>query len=271
MRTRKRYFLLALEIGAGMKKILAGALIALGFSGQAFAADAYNWTGFYVGGNVGYGWGKVDTRSDTLPSPAAFGGFLIPSSLDFRTEGFFGGGQIGYNLQTNRIVWGVEADIQGSGIDGSVWSGPTIATNNFIIPGYRTSGERLTWFGTVRGRIGFALTDTFQFYTTGGLAYGNVEYSSNSNFSFLGNQDYPSNVSKTKVGWTLGGGGEWAVANNWSVKLEYLYIDLGDERRVADGSPANPPFQIAYSSKTQEHTLRAGLNYKFGGPAFTRY
>lgn len=233
---------------------------------------AYDWSGLYIGGNVGYGWGNVETRSDTLPSPAAFGGTLDPLALDFRTKGIIGGGQIGYNWQAGRAVWGIEADIQGSDIKGSVWSGPTIATNNFRIPGFRESAEKLTWFGTVRVRAGFTLIDTLQLYATGGLAYGHIDYSSNSNFaSFLGIQNYPSNVGKTKVGWTIGGGGEWAIANNWSMKLEYLYIDLGNETRIADGSPANPPFQIAYSSKTQEHILRLGLNYKFGGPSAARY
>lgn len=233
---------------------------------------AYDWSGLYIGGNVGYGCGNVETKSDTLPSPAAFGGTLDPLALDFRTEGIIGGGQIGYNWQAGRAVWGIEADIQGSDIKGSVWSGPAIATDNFRIPGFRESAEKLTWFGTVRARAGFTLIDTLQLYATGGLAYGHIDYSSNSNFaSFLGIQNYPSNVGKTKVGWTIGGGGEWAIANNWSMKLEYLYIDLGSETRIADGVPANPPFQIAYSSKTQEHILRLGLNYKFGGPSAARY
>jgi outer membrane immunogenic protein len=260
-----------------MKKIvLATVLAALG-SASALAADlaprAYSkapmmaapvstWQGFYIGGNVGYGWGAGATDVSFLPSPAAFG--VANTSLNSNPQGVIGGAQIGYNWQTGIFVAGFEADIQGSGIKGNASKGtlffPTLApVPNSLL----TTNEKLSWFGTARGRLGITVTPAFLLYGTGGFAYGQVKDSANTQFNNAAD-NFLANVSKTRAGWTAGAGGEWMFAPGWSAKFEYLYIDLGKSSAVASDTPLpDPPFQVGYTWHTQDHIVRAGVNYHF--------
>src|SRR5450759_2527561 len=220
-------------------------------------APLYNWTGFYIGLNAGYSWGRQD--NDLVDAAT---GVTIFSNAD-NLNGFIGGGQIGYNWQVNQWVFGLEADFQGSGqnADGSF---ATPATNTCLpfascpVPATSTAyTDKLDWFGTVRGRIGYAMGATGNWlpYVTGGWAYGHGEISGTTTSggvatSFSGSQDYS--------GWTVGGGVEWAFMNQWSVKVEYLYIDFGDGPTV----PVSATRDIV-SGKMTDNILRAGLNYKF--------
>ncbi len=264
-----------------MRRYVISALAAaasIGFVSSAIAADLpakapivkapvavpFSWTGFYIGGNVGYGWGNGDTSFTPLPTAAAFVN-LAPTTLSPNPKGVFGGLQAGYNLQMGEWVWGLETDFQWSGMTGSVTQTPIIQNNGtaFGGAGFLQASEKITWFGTLRARAGITPADRVLLYVTGGLAYGNVEYAAQTDFRPVGTIQYPASFSKTKAGWTLGGGFEWAVANNWSVKAEYLYINLGNESTTANPVPANPPFQVAYSWKTTENIVRFGLNYLF--------
>ena len=184
-----------------MKRIFIGiAAIACLLTTGAFAADlaarpytkapvyvdaGYNWTGFYVGGNIGYSWGRSNDTS-TLTNGA---GTVVFTSID-RTnlDGIVGGGQIGYNWQTQNWLWGVEADIQGTDEKGSrAFTCPTaVCTPNVpgffaaVIPGPAVPvalNQKIDWFGTVRGRVGVLATPKVLFYATGGLAYGEVKTS----------------------------------------------------------------------------------------------
>jgi outer membrane immunogenic protein len=270
--------------GTSMKKLALAILIFALSTAGASAADMavkappmaapviYSWTGFYIGGNVGYGWGQANNNFVPLPSPAQFVNLAV-QDLNSDPRGVIGGGQIGYNWQNGKFVYGLEADIQGADVTGRVTVTPIIQNNLTPFPGaaFLSSGERLTWFGTVRGRVGITPVDRLLLYVTGGFAYGNVDYYSETNFRPVGTTQYLASFSKTKTGWTLGAGGEWAVGNNWSVKAEYLYIDLGNENTVVNANPLLPPFQVAYSWRTQEHIARVGLNYKWGGPVVARY
>ena len=184
---------------------------------------AYNWTGFYLGINGGYGWGKSDwTAFGTDADPA--GGLV--------------GGTIGYNWQTPGSPWvfGLEGDIDWSGIKGSF-------TNALCPTGCET---RNNWLGTARGRIGYAF-DRVMPYLTGGLAVGDIE----------ANQSTFAGVHDTQVGWTVGGGVEAAIAGNWTAKVEYLYVDLGDIDCAAGSCslPTNVDFKT--------NVVRAGLNLRF--------
>jgi outer membrane immunogenic protein len=258
-----------------MKKLgTAIAAIAL-IATPAYAADmavkapppapvpVYNWTGWYVGGNVRYGWG--DARTDiagsgtivklinSFTNPTTFAG----SHTD-RLSGVIGGGQIGYNYQINpQWVLGFEADIQGSGERGnSTFNDPLSGTVCLIFVGPPTScapggapplnGAAVTsfqgkieWFGTVRGRLGVLINDGLLLYGTGGLAYGRVSVSGNVNISAsllttpvtFGPGTALFSQSKTNTGFAAGGGLEgkllaW-LPPNWTWKLEYLYVDLG--------------------------------------------
>jgi outer membrane immunogenic protein len=240
----------------------------------AMTAVAYNWTGWYVGVNGGGAWGHgtgnfVSTNDLGFFGPALRSGYL-PQSLNARHSGGFGGAQMGYNWQMNNWLIGLEADIQGSDIGSS-------STINFAgipgvaVPGITEGRDHINWFGTVRGRMGFVV-DQVLFYGTGGLAYGGVN-SSVSNLNLVAAAPFnliSGSVSDTRVGWAAGAGIEWAFAPNWTVKAEYLHIDLGSTDVAMSTAPA-PASTATYRFDHQVETARLGVNYRFGGPVVARY
>jgi outer membrane immunogenic protein len=261
-----------------MKRILGTVIVTAALTAPGLAADlgarttytkapvvapVSNWSGFYFGGNLGYGWGKGNTDFSFLPSPALFE--ADNTTLGARTTGITGGAQAGYNWQMGSLVTGLEADIQGSDIKGSAHAVPTL--NGTAVEGSLLSSEaKLSWFGTVRGRAGVTVTPDLLLYGTGGLAYGHVDASANSQFFDTGilQSEYPASVSKTKVGWTAGAGAEWMFARNWSAKLEYLYVDLGSESAIRDAVPViDPQFKVGYTWRFRENIARVGVNYHF--------
>ena len=229
----------------------------------------YTWTGFYFGGNAGYGWGSADTHFDPLPDAVTFFN-LRPITLGPDPSGFIGGGQVGYNWQWNKwLVLGVETDFQGSDIEGSRRRSPFLDIFGDIADEdpnvFLEAHERLQWFGTARGRIGFAPLCRLLVYATGGLAYGNVDYSANTNFD--NGITYPVSFTRTSLGWTVGGGLEYAISHHWSVKAEYLYYDLGTNSRTEpqldDGVPTGSIFFVRNHFETKGNMVRGGLNFKF--------
>ncbi|WP_315836918.1 carbohydrate porin [Bradyrhizobium prioriisuperbiae] len=229
-----------------MKKVLASvALVALSLSGPALAADMAarlpvkavaavpftNWTGFYLGGHIGYGFGSLGPDSNGLPLQAVF----LPHSLTGMTGGF----QAGYNVQLpNRVVLGLEADMS--------FMGP-------IDQGKRTPAPFDTTFdhlGTVRGRIGYA-TGAWLPYVTGGLAWGRTVVDVNDADGSVAGHN-----ARLHVGWAAGAGLELALGQGWSGKLEYNYIDLGARDFAFDA----PPFGARVDPKL--HMLKLGLNYR---------
>jgi len=229
----------------------------------------YTWTGFYIGGNAGYGWGNGDTHFHPLPDAATFFD-LAPQSLSPDPSGFIGGGQIGYNWQWNKwLVLGVETDFQGSDIEGSRRRSPFLDNFGDIAledPNvFLEAHERMQWFGTARGRIGISPWCRWLFYATGGLAYGNVDYSAQTNFD--NGTTHSTKFTETNVGWTVGGGLEYAISHHWSVKAEYLYYDLGDQSRtepeLLDGVPTGSIFFVRNHFETTGNIVRGGLNFKF--------
>ena len=269
-----------------MKKIVA-ACIALGAlcSGHAFAADmavkapppppvpVYSWTSCYAGGNIGYSWGRGDSNYYYPHDVDVFyGGFPDPLSTSQRLDGVIGGGQIGCNAQaTNTFVVGVETDIQASGERGSTsFSDPyafcTQGTNGPVCgsdPTYTgTISSAIEWFGTVRGRAGVLITPTILVYGTGGLAYGRISTSGTVDDGIEAKTTWSFADATTKVGWTAGAGIEGAIpnSNNWTWRLEYLYIDFG----TVSGNAINPDGNAYnYSTKVTDNVLRVGLNYLF--------
>lgn len=225
------------------------------------APVAYDWTGFYVGLNAGYGWADADTRdaSATNTDPASLflpvGTFGSPdrnSSLD----GILGGLQAGYNFQFGNWVAGIEADIQASDLDETT----SIAAVAVGGPSQENRFE-LDYFGTVRGRIGYAF-DTVLVYGTGGLAYGRAEARNTLTSGFAPATPSISDTDKQNyVGYALGAGVEAAIGGSgWTVKAEYLYIDLGDER--FNFNPA-PGLTTTSRVDLDMHVVRAGVNYRF--------
>ncbi len=217
-----------------------------------------SWSGFYVGVNGGYGWNSSDqtlTITDDKVTSTAVGQFTAPQS-----SGGFGGGQIGYNWQGAflgpRVVLGLEADIQGAGIGGKNNVATTSLYNNNV-----ASERNLDWFGTVRGRLGYAFDSTL-LYATGGFAYGGVSnhfVSTNRGdgaYVTLGRQD-------TQTGFVAGGGIEQKISPSWSVKAEYQFIGLDSEGLTGTYVPSGHHVTLS-DVDDQYHTVRLGLNYKFG-------
>jgi len=241
----------------------------------AMVEPIYDWTGFYIGGNVGYSWGRSRDTS-TLTNGA---GTVLFSSIDrANMDGVIGGGQIGYNWQVQNWVWGLEADIQGSGQKGSrAFLCPTgVCSPPFgviaVFPGAAVPvslDQKLEWFGTVRGRVGFLATPRVLFYATGGLAYGEVRTAET-----IGAAAFGFSRSDTRVGYTVGAGVEGAIGGNWTAKLEYLWVDLGTtSNSFVTTLPALGGGVISsnYSSRITDNVVRVGVNYRWGGPVIARY
>lgn len=199
----------------------------------ALPAPVFTWTGPYVGLNVGGGWRDQNSDNGFGAFPAAGANLFLPTGNGANSGGVVGGGQIGFNYQlTPLFVAGVETDFQGTSIGSG--SGGGFGFN-----------ERITWFGTVRGRIGVTPLDPrLLIYGTGGFAYGEIR------------QDGFFQRNNTKTGWTAGGGAEWAFHPNLSAKVEYLYTDLESN----DGSSLQ---FFGGERQTRFHTVRAGVNYHF--------
>ena len=255
LRNRKEAFL--------KKTTLALLLVASGT--LLVAQDGSRWAGPYLGGSLGYGWGKADTRFSALPDPVTFGGTLGGTTVKPDPKGLLAGAQFGYNWQSGRLVYGLEADWSWSDMSGEKTVNPIIQNNGTPYPGagFLAAGQNTRWLSTLRGRIGFTPSDPWLLYFTGGLAAADVKYTANSDFRPVGTEQYPASFSKTKWGWTAGIGAERFVSDRWSVKLEYLYYDLGRQTSVADGLPLAPPTAVEYKWDTKGQIVRLGVNYHF--------
>jgi outer membrane immunogenic protein len=272
------------------------AVSAIVSSGAALAADlpvrtytkapivvdpVYNWTGFYVGANLGWSFGR--SRTDVTIAGVPF------ASTSQRMDGILGGLQAGYNWQSGRAVFGLETDIQATDQKGSssivdfipgtpgtpaipcilfdppapaciIGTGIPAVPGIPAITGIATYQNKLPWFGTFRGRLGFTPADRWLLYVTGGLAYGEVTTSETLN---VNGAVVAFSTDRTRVGWTVGGGVEAALWGNWTGKLEYLYIDFGTFNNALIGiAPITP---VATSSRVTDQIVRVGLNYRFGG------
>jgi outer membrane immunogenic protein len=236
-----------------IKSFLLGTAAVL-VAGSALAADLptrkaapapvyvplFTWTGFYVGLNAGVGWG--DSKGVQIYDPALRSYVALGGS---NKSGFVGGGQLGYNYQMGNIVLGAEADIQWADLGGDV------AWGNYGWFGY--SGSNGQYFGTVRARLGYAMDRTL-LYITGGLAYGGL----NGNWW---------HGSTSNTGWTIGAGIEYAFTNNWTARLEGLYVNLNTGNHTAyftrAGVAGNYVVTTAGGSSNGGGVVRVGLNYKF--------
>ncbi|MEP9354738.1 outer membrane protein [Xanthobacter sp. KR7-65] len=231
-----------------LKRALLGASALVLLAGTASAADlstrypvkagpipvqVFSWTGFYVGGNVGWGWASNSYDYTPFASPVTYSYDLGSSN------GFFGGLQLGYNYQfVNNVVLGVEADFDWAdlGSDTILVGGPV---------GGAVVSQNVDYFGTIRARLGYAM-DRFLPYITGGAAWAKLNYS----------DPYGVSYDSTKWGWTAGAGIEYAITNNWTVKAEYLYLGFNDSKTTFFNGD-----QLSVSTDIQ--TAKVGVNYKF--------
>jgi len=287
--------------------LLAGGVAFACFVTPAFAVDlspseappVFSWSGLYVGFNNGYAWRDsraFNTSGVNLFETPALPGLGLPEhlwgaasalgatgSVSTRLNGFFSGGQVGYNWQfSDRFVAGLEGDLQGAGFRGG--GGFTNLTPAAVYPPFIaatsvTVNRSLEYFGTVRGRLGYAVTPTLLFYATGGLAYGGIATSTAVNQSLtpslLLSAGAKSDFFNNRAGWTVGGGVESALTGELSAKLEFLYYDLGSANV---GSQNSGPLihnaivgagevgdAISSSTRFNGFVIRAGLNYRFAG------
>lgn len=234
------------------------------------APAPYSWSGFYVGANVGRGWSDGwHATTNELPSPGAFG--ALPLSFSQNGSGVIAGGQIGYNWQfAPSWALGIEADLSRLHIDAdavatvlTLGGAPLNCAGGQPSCGIAMMNRDLHWVGTVRGRLGY-VWDRWLVYFTGGFAYGRVSYNANF-FNFT--DQFPASFASTKTGWTIGGGLEYALpgtGGNWTIRGEYLFVNLGGASAIAPEVPAAPPFALRYDwNDTNVHIARFALNYKF--------
>ncbi len=298
-----------------LHRVLAAAVSTIALTQIASAANipvkapppapppVFSWTGLYWGLNVGGSFGEARTDwnyfAPNLVTGATVCGFAvtcISGSDTVNMDGPIGGVQAGYNWQGGNFLAGIETDFQGSGQSGrrdvSIPFNPGSGfglTDTAGTVGVSIT-ENIEWLGTVRGRVGY-VADRLLFYVTGGLAYGRVTVDSSASATGFftgipGAIPCPSggpcpvwNFSSsgvTKTGWTVGAGVEGAVGGNWTVKLEYLFIDLGTVDTTFTGIPGcfgsathcgvEAAGVGAISSRITDNIVRLGLNYKFGGP-----
>jgi outer membrane immunogenic protein len=286
--------------------VTIAAVCVFGFASMPSAADmrtkapdgapVISWTGFYIGLNAGDTWSDnpVDvTTTNSFNNSAALSSLGMTygpaaaagssGSVPLNSNYFSGGGQIGYNYElAPRWVAGIEADIQGvahntnsATATNTVQRAAPSAVGNTVVTTINVT-QNLDYLGTVRGRLGYLVEPALWAYATGGLAYGGV--SSDTSISGgevpnTGSTDFATagSFSGTRTGWTVGGGAEWLFAPSWSVKVEYLYYDLGtvtysngQEVSVLTGSTINTFINNSSSSvHFCGNLIHVGLNWHF--------
>ena len=255
---------------------ILSAAVVFGFFQNALAADlpvkapltipsAYNWGGWYVGGNIGYGWGAssdpaltfVDAPALGLTPYYAGGGNVTPN---VSPHGVIGGGQVGFNWMVSpHAVAGLVADFQGAGVKAS-------AVNTVSVPAAAVSTQsnsvRTDWFGTVRAKLGW-VQNNWMAYATGGVAYGHVRASGTTAFATAPALTFTGSNTTTKFGWTAGAGLDYGLARNWIVGLEYLYVDLGTVSYTETPNILFPTSSITISNRAAMHIGRLTVNYRF--------
>lgn len=260
-----------------MKHLLGGIALSLVLAAPAMAADmrmpvkapavvaaaVHSWSGFYVGGHAGYAWGHSKTEVGR-PDALDCGNSAQCETISHKTNGVFGGLHAGYNWQVNSIVFGLEAEGGYIGARGTVFS--TIATDHRFEAEYGA-------YGAFTGRLGVAVNRTL-FYGKGGVVIAHIKNEALDDFP-TPDVEHIGRSSGTRVGWTAGGGLEYALGGNWSVRGEYLYMRFNRKtvHDLGDGSGGVPPATdpSPYHFHNHLHTARFGLTYKFGGPVMARY
>jgi outer membrane immunogenic protein len=197
--------------------------------------------------------------------PANLANITAAASQSISANGFTGGIQAGYNWQNGGLVLGIESDFDAFKLKGSRSEAvPSATTSSIFNPSTSVDTD---WLFTLRGRLGWAVVPTVLLYGTGGLAVTDAKVSNS--YTTTNN---PNNVSsgasshsETRAGWTAGGGIEWAFAQNWSVKVEYLFVDFGSistSANVGDPTFANQNL-LSTSVDVKANIVRAGINYRF--------
>jgi outer membrane immunogenic protein len=264
-----------------MKRIALAVVAALsmGFGQAASAADlpvrvpatpvvAPSWTGFYVGVHAGWGWTSTENASSAVDLVGGGTSPSLPQTLNLDSDDPIAGAQLGYNWQTANWVFGIEGDASGTGLK-STQNGASITGAGGIgacAPGAQcgtvTMSEDVKWLASVRGRIG-AIVGPGMVYVTGGGAWAGVDYSANAAEAINpGLVFFPAAMTSTVSGAVAGGGYEWMINNNWTLRGEFLHYWFKGVTTTANGAPT--PFIAPYSwSGFNLNAARLAVNYKF--------
>jgi len=228
-----------------------------------------SWSGLYVGANTGWigSWESnvtnlgQDTGTGGLGAALAIG--AIPGSINVSRSGFIGGGQIGYNwrLEANWVL-GLEADFDGA--DAKSSAAVAFPGTAAFLPVTTVYNREIDSLGTFRARVGYLSFPSLLWYATGGLAYGQTKLGVAAACPAWTPpcSSSAATSSNTSVGWTFGGGVEWQFAPSWSVKAEYLYVDLGNQTNVISYTYAPFNSSLTTTTREQDNIVRAGLNFK---------
>jgi outer membrane immunogenic protein len=206
------------------------------------AAPIYNWSGIYVGINGGYGFGTSNWGA-LVPGGTGSGNFDVNSGLV--------GGTVGVNFQTGQFVFGVEADVDWSDINGSTTNITSCGGDTCT---FQTQND---WLGTVRGRIGYAF-DRVLLYATAGGAYGDIKANLTDTTAAVS-----AGTTNTEFGWTAGAGIEYGITENLTARVEYLFVDLSSGSFSC--SAATCGIALSSSVSFEANLVRGGLDFKFGG------
>jgi outer membrane immunogenic protein len=240
-------------------RLLAASALLGALSSAALAADlapppvypppppVFTWTGVYVGGQIGYQWGE--SQNPYVYADADPGVPVFPLQLSHTDEGIVGGAHVGYNWQISQFVIGLEGDVNGSDYQGtSTYPYPTASFLN-------TESTRIGIEGSVRGRVGFAW-DRVLIYGTGGVAFASIN-----NSVEVPVVDAYASASTGRVGWTAGGGIEYAIDNNWSIRAEYRYTDYGNVSYAFPSTSVLTGYSV--SKCITDNMATGGFSYKF--------
>ena len=245
-----------------LRSLLLASVGLAAFGGAALAADLpsraappvyvppapiFTWTGVYVGAQIGYAWGSANTQlGDSFGNVTAF---------SVNNSGVIGGAHVGYNLQLGQFVVGLEGSIDGSSLN------KTVSGSHYVQdfgPVWTSVGGNMSVQGSIRGRLGYSF-DRVLAYATGGLALAGVSGNITTPWGY-------DSSSTTRVGWTVGGGLEYAVTNNWSIRAEYRYSQFGTSNIYATNSYTLPVLSAigAFGRRTiYENQAQVGFSYKF--------
>jgi iron complex outermembrane recepter protein len=238
---------------------------------KAPVAEPWTWAGFYLGFNVGYSFGRSNT--DVAFSDAVSGAALFADTNSSTLNGGIFGAQAGYNWVAGNWLAGIEADLQYADQRANLTSvcpgaicNPAllgVVSDSSVLVGFE-HGQKLEWFGTLRGRFGTAVTPEVVSYVTGGLAVGEI-MTAGTIFGFDGSGDFINTgfgIHRTRLGWTVGGGVEARLIGNWTGKIEYLHMDFGSFT-ITPGLESNATVAATLTSRITDNLVRVGINYKF--------
>ena len=264
----------ALYLGASQVVVAADMPAKAPVYTEAAPTMVQNWTGFYVGANVGYAWGHSDAVTSAacgtfVPFYFACGNQALVQASGtgpLSPKGVTGGIQAGYNWQAGHLLYGAELDFGAFSLKDSRAGTSAYLVAAPGVPFTTSSSVETDWLFTARGRLGWIATPGMLIYATGGLALTEIKVANAFNDSVANPGSGAGSNSVTKVGWTLGGGAEWMLVSHWTVKAEYLYVDFGNvsaSLAVTCAICGGASSQLITSSDLTAHIARLGLNYRF--------